>query len=453
MTGYRLIRLNGPDGPNEWPLRAQGRTVVGRQDTTTAAADVDLSPDRTVSRHHAQIWFERDTWWIRDLNSKHGTKVGKRRIPSDTAVRCEPGLDIWLGATELAIFSPDWHRVRHDAVAIEIGLSPRFSYALALSGIQVVTRLVVRNWGTTTTPASRLELTLTDIGSASVSVPRLAPNESATLTPLSFALDERALLHAPHRARRPLVVRLNGQRVDTGSLGCTLLAHNEWAYDIHHRSSLGAFVLPDHPRVINTTREATAGLPLQPSGAGVLQWVYEHLARVWRIDYRKDRPPAKGMTQTLRLAPDVLWDPTKRIGEGTCIDLALLMTACLEVMRARPLLALVDRDRSWHALVGCWRSPRRRLVTFPNERDTMLEEAIWVDPNGCTRDPKHRAEFFDACERARRDLEERPLVFALDVAAARAAGIQPLPLGRGPIVSDGRRLLSRRGWLRSQGGS
>ena len=319
MTGYRLVRLSGPYGPAEWSLRTRGRTVVGRPDAASGPADVDLSPDRMVSRQHAQIWFEKDSWWIQDLNSKHGTKLGTRRVPADTAVRCEPGVAINLGATELTIFPPDWHRLRHGSVAIEIGLTPRFSYALALSSVPLVTRLVLRNWGNTAAPAGRLELALADAGYATVTVPRLAPGEIVALAPPAFQFDERALFHTRHHCC-PLTVGLNGQSLESGRLGCTLLAYNEWSYDAEHRPSLGAFVLPDHPVVIDITRAATSGLPLQASGPGTLQWVYEHLAACWRIDYRKDPPATKGMTQRLRLAPDVLWDPVGRAGEGTCID-------------------------------------------------------------------------------------------------------------------------------------
>jgi hypothetical protein len=449
VTGYRLVRLSGPFGPAEWSLRARGQTVVGRRDTASDAVDVDLSPDRMVSRQHAGIWFQNDTWWIKDLNSKHGTTLATRRIPAGRAVRCEPGVAINVGTTELTIFPPDWHRLRHGSLAIEIGLTPRFSCALALSNVPLVTRLVLRNWGNTAAPAGRLELVLADAGRATVSVPRLAPGETDIRVPPVFNLDERTLLHTRRNRWCPLTVALDGQRIEAAAaLGCNLLAYNEWSYDAEHRPSLGAFVLPDHPLVIDVTRAATTGLPLQAGGPGTLQWVYDHLATRWQIDYRRDRPATKGMTQRLRLVPDVLWNPAGRAGEGTCIELALLLAACLEVMRVHPLLALVDMGSSWHALAGCWLAARRRLDILPEDREALLEDALWVDPNGCTRDPVQRAEFLVASDRARRDLTERRLVFALDVAAARSGGIQPLPLGRGPLHTEGRRGLSRRSWLR-----
>jgi hypothetical protein len=58
------------------------------------------------------------------------------------------------------------------------------------------------------------------------------------------------------------------------------------------------------------------------------------------------------------------------------------------------------------------------------DRQRLLAEADWVDPNGCTRDPAQRANFARASARAVADLRAG-LVFALDIAAARGEGILP----------------------------
>src|SRR2546422_931266 len=45
-----------------------GRPVQG------VRIDLDLSPDRSVSRPHARIWSEDGQMWLEDLNSRHGTQ-------------------------------------------------------------------------------------------------------------------------------------------------------------------------------------------------------------------------------------------------------------------------------------------------------------------------------------------------------------------------------------------
>jgi VWFA-related protein len=52
-----------------------GTTRVGR----TAKNDIDI-PDKSVSRKHAEIFFENDTYHVRDLGSQNGLKVDEKRV-------------------------------------------------------------------------------------------------------------------------------------------------------------------------------------------------------------------------------------------------------------------------------------------------------------------------------------------------------------------------------------
>jgi hypothetical protein len=174
-------------------------------------------------------------------------------------------------------------------------------------------------------------------------------------------------------------------------------------------------------------RQATAGIALG-GAARIIQQIYEHLSDVWHIDYRKDPPLNSRQTQRVRLAGDVLWNSAGRMGEGTCIDLALLIAGGLEGLRQSPLLAVVDLGASWHALVGCWKRSRRRLDVLPQDVEALIEDAFWVDPNGCTQDPLQSCDFERAGQRALDMLASQPLVFALDVTAARSSSILSLPL-------------------------
>ena len=55
--------------------------LIGRQSSSAPEElDVDLSPDRRVSRLHARIFSEGGSWWLEDLQSTHGTLVGKKPI-------------------------------------------------------------------------------------------------------------------------------------------------------------------------------------------------------------------------------------------------------------------------------------------------------------------------------------------------------------------------------------
>lgn len=72
-TAMLILQAGGNEAGRSWPLR-RGRTMIGRND------DCDISlPDRLVSRHHAQVAWERigdrEGYVVQDLHSKNGTFI------------------------------------------------------------------------------------------------------------------------------------------------------------------------------------------------------------------------------------------------------------------------------------------------------------------------------------------------------------------------------------------
>jgi adenylate cyclase len=63
--------------------------------------DLDLTPDKTVSRPHARISFERGRWWIEDLGSSGGTQVNKEEVQGEGKMPLAVGSRILIGETEL----------------------------------------------------------------------------------------------------------------------------------------------------------------------------------------------------------------------------------------------------------------------------------------------------------------------------------------------------------------
>ncbi len=103
MRGFHLVRVRGPQEKDRWALEADRKSLVGRWDPGQDGLDIDLRPDRDVSRSHARIWFENDVWWIEDLNSKNGTLVGGHQIKGQGRVPLAPGVEIQLGGTVLIL--------------------------------------------------------------------------------------------------------------------------------------------------------------------------------------------------------------------------------------------------------------------------------------------------------------------------------------------------------------
>ncbi len=73
-----------------------GSHVIGR----SSRADVVI-PDRSLSRQHARLRLDNDTWLIEDLGSRNGTLVNRQKIAQPTALR--PGDVVGLGASVVTV--------------------------------------------------------------------------------------------------------------------------------------------------------------------------------------------------------------------------------------------------------------------------------------------------------------------------------------------------------------
>ena len=81
--------------------------VIGRPNAEKGVAvDLDLTPDMTVSRPHAQISFEDGKYWIEDPKSTRGTKVDNAEIKGRGKVLLTETSSIRIGETTLFIDRP-----------------------------------------------------------------------------------------------------------------------------------------------------------------------------------------------------------------------------------------------------------------------------------------------------------------------------------------------------------
>lgn len=90
--------LHAAIGELALPLRPGGETVVGR---AGAAADIELTWDRRISRRHAKLWAEGGYVWFQDLGSRNGSWQGDTRL--EGPIRLEPGASVLLGETALVV--------------------------------------------------------------------------------------------------------------------------------------------------------------------------------------------------------------------------------------------------------------------------------------------------------------------------------------------------------------
>jgi len=101
ISAAQLVKLQGEQQCATWVLPPDRPVLVGRSGKKTSSLDVDLWPDRSVSRRQALIWFDGEGWCIEDLRSANGTVLGESNIRGERAIRLAPGATIRCGHTVL----------------------------------------------------------------------------------------------------------------------------------------------------------------------------------------------------------------------------------------------------------------------------------------------------------------------------------------------------------------
>lgn len=74
--------------------------VIGRD---AGDLTLDLNRDRWVSRHHAEIRWHDDQWWICDLNSANGIQIGNDTPVRDQEVKLPYDIVVCIGHTDLLL--------------------------------------------------------------------------------------------------------------------------------------------------------------------------------------------------------------------------------------------------------------------------------------------------------------------------------------------------------------
>jgi hypothetical protein len=434
-----MVLLTGKQPTDKWRLRRDRPLLIGCSANGEASVDIDLWPDLRTSRSHARLWFLEGGWWIEDLNSVLGTLVGGHQIKGNGAHLLDYWNRVQIGDTILMLVPPYWHRVQSKDLIVDLEACPAINLGVFQCSRAVVSRLMVTNRGTTRSARHAVHFSLSEYAaSEEVALPALAPAQTVELNLPKFRFDYAALESRVEKSLCLLTVKLDESVLNDPPIEIWLLPANEWACGrtYEHQLSLASFVMPNHPSVQEFVRAACRHLPAERDAEKSLQAIYDHLLGCWELSYMFE-PPAWGASGLkIRFPHQVLLNSLERQGQGTCIDLALLAAAGLEYLHHDPLIAVLDTGDTWHSLVGCWRYRRDGLEPLLYEKERILTEAVWVDPNGCTRPPEYGWKFARACSEADAVLAGNPLVFVLDVAAARRIPkVEPLPFSGQPELS------------------
>jgi hypothetical protein len=182
--------------------------------------------------------------------------------------------------------------------------------------------------------------------------------------------------------RTTLSVRVRHQKLSilSTTFHVTLLPLDEWRDDEENGCWLPSFVLPRDPAVLKVVicaqrylmalrDDANAGFdgyqPVEADPQNIedidsqVRAIWYALLHDYNLNYINPPPTFTSFSQRLRTPSETL-----NGARGTCIDLALLVAACLEFMDLKPVIFLLDG----HAFPGYWGSEesRKQCLVRPN---------------------------------------------------------------------------------------
>jgi adenylate cyclase len=130
--------------------REATEVIIGRP-TQSVRIDLDLRPDRSVSRPHARIWVEEGRYWIEDLDSLRGTLVSGEEIKGKGKRQLHAGDVVRVGDTML------WVEVPPEPTR-PLGAAPAKAQVEIAKTLDATVRSFVPMGGTSNDVARRLAL-------------------------------------------------------------------------------------------------------------------------------------------------------------------------------------------------------------------------------------------------------------------------------------------------------
>ncbi|MBX3464999.1 MAG: DUF4011 domain-containing protein, partial [Planctomycetes bacterium] len=326
--------------------------------------------------------------------------------------------------------------MRPAGLSIELDHADRLCYAMQQSAVPWLGPLRLRNAGDAPLHDLRVTIDLAGFVSPRVLHVAVVPAGATCELPVpDLEPSATALANTVERTRADLVVRVEqgDERLAAHARPIDVLAYNEWPGLAPLPPLLAAFVQPNHPAIAPLAREVATELEAR-TGDGALDGyqrgdrvrvramvaaAFAVLARR-RIAYVTPPPSFESAGQKVRTPEQVLGERL-----GTCLDLALLAAGLLEHLGLQPLLAI----QHGHAFVGAWLAPGSAAeaevgpaVELRKRCDLgvlLAFEATALCGTGS---------FDGAVAEARRRLDDDAAFrSAIDVDAARRAGIRPLP--------------------------
>lgn len=325
-------------------------------------------------------------------------------------------------------------------VLVDLTVAPTLNFAMEQSGVPLVSGVRVQNLAADPLVGACLYISLMpDLGEPTV-VPLdpIRGGEELYLSALDIRLPPgrlRAVVEA-ERARLAWSLKTGPDTLAGGEADVDILAFNEWPGLRAPPALLAAFVMPNHPvvaQVLRLVKDRLAAATGDNAISGyqsrsprrVLQIVEALVAALQDLGVSYVGVPAsfEVIGQKVRLPDMLLGD-----GMGNCLDVTVLLAACLEQMGLAPLLVVVKG----HAFPAVWlvdeRFPEGVVYDAARLRTLgKLGQILPFDSSTCVH--AERPSLDTAVGVAARHLaDDDEFVCAIDVRVVRMDRFRPLPV-------------------------
>jgi very-short-patch-repair endonuclease len=325
-------------------------------------------------------------------------------------------------------------------VQISVQCMPVVNFALQQNDVPVFREVGVAN--TSSEPLADLLVEISISGDLArkweARIARIEPGETVRLHGIDVRLDPGRLANQVEREQVEGTVTVRSGEKELGRVSgpISLLAFNEWPGTTVLQEILAAFVTPNHPAIetlMGSAREFLGQQTGDPSLAGyqvggrprAAQMVGAIYAAMRKASIGYINPPAsyEKSGQKIRTPAEVL--EGSRL--GTCLDLAVVAASAIEQAGLNPLLLLIQG----HAFAGVWLQDEQFFEPAVDDparianRVRLSEILVFEATSLC--DGKNID--FESAQALGNEHFKDPEKFlvAIDVKAARRAGIRPLP--------------------------
>lgn len=325
--------------------------------------------------------------------------------------------------------------------AIEIEADPTSGFAAIQNSVPVIRSLKFTNNSENALEEVRVQIACNPVfaGPAHFRFARLMPGECRKIQPVDLAPDHSFLSTLREAVTATVSVTVLGSAgeiaVDTRSI--EVLAYDQWAGTRALPELLAAFSMPNNPAVDVLVASASRLLRAQHSELSMDGYQSKNRELVWKqvsaiystiasANLQYSEPPASFGSDGQKIRTP---DRVMETGVGTCLDLAMLFSSCLEQAGLRPVVMF----KEGHAWIGVWLHDNCFATPVVDDVQSIRKrvasgEFLVFETTGVAQHPSRRPSLRIATEQGQQHLQDDSTFrFAVDVRRSRESRIKPLP--------------------------